>query len=251
MKKAFLILNFLMIPAAFAQNAATSLDFKPDVHLFQNFLFDSPVARSSYIEAGASYADFEHANSFDLEVQGGFPINDKIEVGGYLSFDNTDPDGGAKSESGLSDLTVVGRYLIKSGPTQISAGGMLTLPVGDKDLGYDNFNFGGFGALRHAVAKDLVLTAQASLDFIEIATGGNSTDRKTSFSIGGGAIYAVNSQLHVIGEARLRTKTDQFLISGGADYALKDKSRIRGGLGFGLDDGSPDFIISGSYLVAF
>lgn len=250
MKKAFLFINLIIAQTVYAEGTAPVQDLKQDVHLFQNFLNDSPIAKSPYIEAAAGYSDYDNANAFDLGVHGGFQINNKIEILGAVGFVNLDPDGNAKSESGLTDFTVLGKYQIQSGTTQISAGGFITLPTGKDELGEGNTDFGGFASLRHPVSDSVVLSGEIGLDFIEVNKG-NGKDREASFNVGGGAVIAVNSAMHVVTEAVIKTETDEFMLSGGVDYALKDKSRVRAAIGLGLDDGSADFALNVGYLINF
>ena len=253
MKYCFMILVVVLsILPLLAQDAV-----KSDVHLFQTFLRDAPISSSGYGEAGFVYGDYDYASTWGLGVQGGYPINPKIELGAQWGFVNFSPENG-DGESGISDLTVAGRYLIIPDKFNLSAGAYLTLPIGSEDVGQGNLDFGAFGALRYPLNNGMVITGILGLDFIETTTMEydpdtfemeENTDYENSILIGGGAIYPINEQFHAIGELNFHTEGDYALLSGGVDYSLAGGSRIRGGLGFGLDDGAPDFMLMASFLL--
>ena len=243
----FLLLSIVVLLGSQMVNAQDAV--LSDVHLFQTFLRDAPISKNIYAEGGLSYSDFDNASIFGIALQGGFPINPKIEIGANWGFLNFSPENG-DGESGLSDLTVSGRYLIMPEKTNIAAGAFITLPVGKEEIGQSTTDFGAFGALRHPLNNGMVITGVIGLDFLEIKTGDDS-DRETSLLVGGGLIYPATDQLHILGEFNLQTEGDFAMISGGVDYRLKMGSKIRGMLGLGLDDGAPDFMIMGSFLHFF
>ena len=153
--------------------------------------------------------------------------------------------------SGISDILIAGRYNLKPDETKISAGGFITLPIGEEKVGQSNLNFGAFGALRHPLESGMVITGTLGIDFSEVPKrGGDDSDYETSLNIGGGVIYPHSDQLSIIGEIGLRTEGDFFLLSGGVDYNITS-GRVRGALGVGLDDGAPDVMLLGSYLFQF
>ncbi|UCF63283.1 MAG: transporter [bacterium] len=239
--KMFLILlmTLVLCQILWAQDAV-----KSDVHLFQTFLRDAPISSSGYGEFGVAYLNYDFLNQTSLGLQGGYPINEKIEIDVGLGFLFMNPDF-ADNQSGLSDIAVTGRYLIVEDNKNLSAGGYLTLPVGSNDLwGQNRFNFGAFAAIRQPLNEKFVFTGVLGLDFLEI---GN--DHEAAILINIGTIYAMNEKLHLVGELKFQSRVDYVLLSGGADYSLNEKGRIRGALGFGLDDGAPDFMIMGSYML--
>lgn len=248
----FILLILISILPLVAQDAV-----KTDVHLFQTFLRDATISSRGYGEAGFNYSDYDYASSWGIGVQGGYPINPKLEVGAQWGFVNFSPEVG-DGQSGISDLTVVGRYLLIPEKFNLSAGGYLTLPIGSEDVGQGRLNFGAFGALRYPLTNGMVITGVLGLDFIETTTYEfnqntfeleEKTEHESSILIGGGAIYPINDQFHVIGELNFHTKGDYALLSGGVDYSLSGGSRVRGGLGFGLDDGAPDLMLMASFLM--
>lgn len=233
-------------------------DNMDNVHLFQSYFYDAPIAKAGYGQGGLMFANSDYANSFSLGVMGGYPINEKIEVGTQLHFLNISPDKG-DSQSGISDLGVYGRYNVFSqDKTNISAGAMLTLPIGSEDVLQGNLNFGGFGAIRHTLSNDMVLVGTLGLMFFEkteyeFNPNTFQSEKKTSYdsylNIGAGLVYAVNNQLNIVGELTIQSEGDYMLLSGGGDYVLGN-GRLRGELGIGLDDGAPDILLMGGYSIS-
>lgn len=229
------------------------------VHLFQSYFFDAPVAGSGYGEGGLMYSSYEYLNTLGLGVQGGYPINDKIEVGTQLLYLNYSPDKG-DGQSGISDLGVYGRYNIyNQNQTNFSAGGMITLPIGSEDVGQGHLNFGFYGAVRQLLSNGMTLTGTLGLIFYETKTvdfnpNTFKMEEKTShdsyLNLGAGVIYPINEQLNAVGELSFHSEGDYMMLTGGADYLL-GSGRLRGALGLGLDDGAPDFMLMGSYSIGF
>ncbi len=232
------LFNLALLQFAFGQRANND-----NVRLFQTFFQDAAVAQQPFGEASFGYADFGPANSVDLGVDAGFPVSPQFEVGVGLHFININPDFG-DGNSGITDLPVFGKFHLPSrNGTQLSAGGFITLPIGSEDIGGGDFDFGGFGALRHPLSSNTVLTGTAGLNFLEF--GG---DREVSLLIGGGLIYEMNPDLNFIGELNIQTKTDGGLITGGIDYESGLNNHFRAVLGIGVDSGSPDFLLRASFL---
>lgn len=242
MKLLSLFIGLLLIFSVSLFGQSSKLD---EIHLFQTFLKDAPISKTPYGEAGIQFASSEIVNTFGFGIQGGYPINREIEIDANLGFSSISPDIG-DSQSGLTDLTVTGRYNIMPKKTNISVGGMITLPIGSEDIGQSNFNFGAFGALRHPIERNMILTGTFGLDFIEIID-----DHEASLLLGGGLIYNVDRNLNLIGELNIQTKIDYAFFSGGINYELPIGSFVRGSLGVGLNDGAPDFAILASFFHFF
>lgn len=257
----------IIITPAFAQKkvikkktttSATSSSTN-STHLFQSYFFDAPVASSGYGEGGLMYSSYDKLNTFGLGVQGGYPINDKIEVGTQLFYLNYSPEQG-DGQSGITDLGVYGRYNIyNQKQTNFSAGGLVTLPIGSEDIGQGNLNFGFYGAVRQLLSNGMALTGTLGLIFyetkdFEFNPNTFELEEKTShdsyLNLGAGVIYPINNQLNFIGELNFHSEGDYMMLSGGADYSLSS-GRLRGALGLGLDDGAPDFMLMGSYSISF
>ena len=249
----FVAVMLIVALPVFGQN---NLD---NIRLFQSFFYDAPIAQTGYVEGGLQFADYDYVSSFGIGGQGGYPINEKIEVGASLQFLNWSPEQG-DGQSGISDLGAYGRYnIMNNGQTNFSAGAMATLPIGSEDVGQGNLNFGAFGAVRHALDNGMVIVGNAGLFFYEateyeVNLTTYELEEKTSYenylNVSGGVIYPVNDMLNVVGELTFRSEGDYMLLSGGGDYVM-GSGRVRGALGIGLDDGAPDLMIMGGYVIAF
>jgi len=246
-----LLLLFVALPIQ-AQDSVAK------VHLFQSYFFDAPIATAGYGEGGLSFASYEKWNTLGLGIQGGYPINEKIELQSELRYLNWSPDKG-DGQSGISDLGVYGRYNVyDEKQTNIAAGGMITLPIGSEDVGQGNLNFGAFGAVRHALNEQTALLGTIGLIFFEktefeFNPNTFQLEEKTSYDnylkIGLGGVYSVNPQLNLVGELNIHSEGDYMMLSGGADYILGG-GRLRGALGLGLDDGAPDIMLVGGYSIS-
>ncbi|MCL4707124.1 transporter [bacterium] len=226
-------------------------DKAEDVNLFQTFFQDATITKTPFGEGLFQFSDYDNASSIDLAVQAGLPITPQFQLSGGLGFRNISIDVPAgvnidNSSSGITDMLISGRYNVVQGPTPITIGGLITLPIGSEDIGESSFDFSGFGSLRHALQGGVVLTSTVALEFIE--TGPN---RDTSLLLAGGVIYPTQNNLNLIGELNIRTEGDYILLSGGVDYLLSSGGRLRGGLGLGLDDGAPNFQLRAGYLLGF
>jgi hypothetical protein len=234
-----------------------------NVHLFQNFFQDAVVASNPYGEAGLAYGSFDKVSTLIIGAQGGYPVNNQVEIGVGLHYMNWSPEGG-DSQGGLTDPIVTARYLLKPGLTQFSVGGYATLPVGSEDIGQGTLDFGLYGAVRHKL-EAFTLTGTIGLDFVEVKTyegghfdmdtfeyieGEEKTDHESSLVLGVGGIYPLDKTLSLVGELVMKTEVDYMMLSAGADY-LMGNGRLRGALGLGLDDGAPDLTVMASYLLSF
>ncbi len=279
-KLAMLLVVLIAMCPAFAQKAKTTAKpaAKPassaltDVHLFQSFFHDAPVAKSPFVQPTFGYASYDGWSNMNIGAMGGIPAGKKFDIGAELYFANMKPEKG-DGESGLTDLDVYGKYNFKQDKKQIFSGGAsISLPIGKEELGYGAMNFGFFGAYRTLLNSGMVITANAGLDFIEVAGGGDvdaddlddfdwddfakvsakdddDTEHETCFRIGGGLIYPLNKTTSIVGEMLMITEVEYMMLSGGVDHVLSNGARVRGALGLGLDDGAPDFMIMAGYFL--
>lgn len=248
MMRRFLCVVFML---GFSFNMAQAQDKAEEVNLFQTFFQDATIAKTPFGEGLFQFSDYDYGSSIDLAVLAGLPISPQFQMSGGLGFRNISRDVPAGlnidgSSSGITDLLVSGRYNVVQGPTPITVGGLITLPIGSEDIGESSFDFSGFGSLRHALQGGVVITSTVALEFIE--TGPN---RDTSLLLAGGVIYPGANNLNWIGELNIRTEGNYILLSGGVDYLLASGGRLRGGLGLGLDDGAPNFQLRAGYLLGF
>lgn len=229
MKRLFaLALLLLLFPGlARAQSAPT----------FQNFFLEGSQQHTVYGDLGLTFADYNFANFLFFGGQIGFPLGYNFELGITLNFLNVDPEFGNNS-SGLTDPTVVGRYLVQEGETDISVGAGLTLPLGEEEVGGgDGVDLNIFGALRHYLNASLAISGVLGIDFVEDF----DEDYDASLRLGGGVIYQTNNpDLQLIGELLILSEGDFSILSFGVDYRVGNASRLRPALALGLDDGAPD-----------
>ncbi|MBN1465617.1 transporter [candidate division KSB1 bacterium] len=243
-------------------------DRTDDVHLFQSFYRDATIASNPYGEAFANYGSYEYGSAFAMGVQGGFGVTPALELNGNLGYSSFSPEHG-DGVSGLTDLTVAGRYLLHDDDgLRIAAGGLLTAPIGAEEAGYGKLNFGAFGATRYTLPNAMVITGTIGLDFYETITYTDysfdfvngeysfvepeeKTEYKNSLVLAGGLIYPQSDQLAIIGEILFKTDVDYGMLSAGVDYRLQANGHVRGAVGFGLDDGAPDLLLMLGYLMSF
>lgn len=215
------------------------------VRLFQSYFFDAPITKVIYGDFGLSYGSGDDVSLTFIGAQGGYPLNEKIEIQAQLGYISWKPDGG-DGQSGLSDLDLYGRYFLSdNGKTRISAGGHLSLPIGSEDVGQSAMDIGGFGAVRHKLDSGMIITGTAALISLEWGD-----DREMSIRLGGGAIYPYSKEMAFVGELVMQTEIEFTMLSAGVDY-LMGNGRLRGALGLGLDDGAPDIQIMATYGLNF
>lgn len=233
-------LLFIGFGTSHAQNAT-----KDDVRLFQSFFRDAPIAASPYVEGLAEYSNVLLGSELKTGVQGGIAVTPEIEVTTGLYYLNFYPDN-FSNEYGIMDIPVYGRYSFLNEETKISGGAYVTLPVGSEALGQENTDYGVFGAIRHPASEEVVVTGTLGIDFLE--TG---LEREASLNLGAGVIYTTSELMNLIGELRIQSDIDYSALSGGIDYKLNNLGRFRANLLLGLDDGAPDYALSGSLLIIF
>lgn len=238
-----LYLTLLLLASAFlnlnAQNSTMD-----DVHLFQSYFRDAPIANDIYGEAVFNYSDFDFNQRMTFGAQGGYGLRDNIEIAAgiyYRSIDFGEPG----TESAIADLPVYGRYNFVDGETKFSGGAYVTLPVGDEIIGEGDLDFGIFGAVRHPASEQVVLTGTLGIDFLE--TG---IDREASLYLGAGVIYAASEQTSIVSELSIQSDIDYSALSSGLDYKLGDYLRFRAALLLGVDDAAPDYGVTGSLLLS-
>ncbi|MDM7927019.1 MAG: hypothetical protein QUS35_13515 [bacterium] len=232
--------------AAKSTPAVSSSSTLNDVRLFQSFFEDAPIAKTDYVQPSFSYSDYDAMSVMTIGAMGGHPFSPKMDLGGELHYASYSWDmDGVDGESGITDLGLFGRYNLKSEKGQVvSVGAQLTLPIGSEDIGQGNMNFGGFGAYRKALSGGMVVTATAGLYFYEVGD-----DRENFLRLGGGLIKQMNKKTNLVGEFVMKTEFDYMMLSGGVDYAMSNGAKLRGGLGLGLDDGTPDMMLYAGYFM--
>lgn len=253
-KYKYLFFIFVVI-SFFGKPVSAQFSTKDDVHLFQAFFRDATSSTEPYGAGAVSYLDYEGAGIFDIGAQGGWGITPNFELSAglfYRSINRDEPKGGFfvdenNDDSGIADLPVFGRYIfVNERQTKFAGGAFITLPIGSEDIGEGNANFGFFGAVRHALNRQVVLTGSLGLDFLEIGE-----DRETSLNLTAGAIITAAEKLNIIPELTIQSETDYMALSGSADYQISSNAHLKGAILLGVDDGAPDFGITGGVLFYF
>ena len=226
------------------------------IHLFASFPFDTPISERPYIQGGFGYGkdnlgDNTDASAFGFGARGGYPINDKWEIVSQIGYVSAKVDWGTgdQSESGISDLHVIGRYHISnSGPTSFAVGPFITVPIGSEDILQGNLNIGGYGAVRHSLDSGLTFTGNVGLESYEVP----GVDREIGFNLSAGAIYPASDNLAVIAEFVLRKRDEMSLtwLSGGINFQT-GPGALLAVIGLGLNDDSIDLIFAGGYEFPF
>ncbi len=228
---------------------ASRLQAFDHVQLLENFFIDATRNDSFYGEPYFLFADAGAGSAIGIAGRAGLPITPDFQLGGEFGFASVDPDQG-DGESGITDFRLAGRYNFRTtSDTQIAAGGFVTLPLGSEDIGEGNTDVGAFGAVRHPVSEKVALVGSAGLYLIETPTGPDDSERDASLALGGGAVFQTSARLHWLAELTIQTEGDIALLSGGADYRLAAGGHLRGQLGLGLGDGSPDVQLRVGYLL--
>jgi hypothetical protein len=244
MTRSLALLVCAVITAAALAPAPAGAQAFDDVQLLENFFIDATRNGSFYGEPQFLFADNDFGSLIAIGGRAGLPLGENFQLGGEFAFANVDPDQG-DGESGLTDMRVAGRYNFATrGDLQVAAGGFITLPIGSEDIGEGNTDIGGFGAVRYPVSDGVVLVGSGGLYFVEAGD-----DRDVSLALGGGAIFETSRELHWLAELTIQTEGDIALLSGGADYRLAAGGHLRGQLGLGLGDGSPDLQLRVGYLL--
>lgn len=247
----------------------------PEVRLFQSFFSDARITGTPFWGGGLSIRSFDGGNGVGLDAIGGYTLTPQIEIQAQLGFLRSSPDQG-ESSSGFTDLFVSGQYLfddvrLNAGGDilDLAAGGYIDLPAGKAALGGNTLDFGMYGAARYPMNERFTLTGNLGLNFVETieqgigligfcpgfyfgycATPRSELGRRTSVSIGAGALYQADDDVYVVGEFRGETEFDYAALSGGVDYGTTF-GHLRGALAVGLADGAPDVSLVAQILRAF
>jgi hypothetical protein len=181
-----------------------------------------------------------------------------LDVGVLTGFMSLDPEQG-DGESGLMDVEVIGKYRFMDAPTKLAAGAVISLPVGKKELMQGGFDIEFFGATRYeletiSLEGHFGFRINGGIDreysYTDPFTGQTTTqeveiDGELSIKLGGGVLFAATPQLTVLGELTIETARfdggdEDMRLTPGVDFRLNPNFGLRGGLGLGLGDGSPD-----------
>ena len=258
-----------------------------DSRLLQHPEWDGAVVSSPLLSTDLRYQDWdEKGTDFMLSPLFAMPVPmlEQLEMGLRFYLLYWDPDSGAYDDGfGMGDVDFWLKYLIlQTSNLETSAGLLVTLPLGDDSIGLPvasgEFNFELFGGLRYhlnetwAVIAHVGFRKNADMD-VEFKDGGSDKwEGENQYQLSGGVIYQVSPKLSVNGEFSYASNPystytrqslgrwsaytknddqDDIRLTGGAEYAILDDVSIKGGIGLGLDDFSPDFDIILGFTYGF
>lgn len=227
---------------------------------FLSFAQDAAIARSQWWEGDVVVVDASPVDAFLVRGIVAFQPWQHIEIGGRVGFGSSDGPSGFPDGTGATDLDVWGKYHWNpgSGPTEIAAGALVTVPTGDNTagLGRDAFDIEAFGSVRYS-AKKLIYAGNAGVRLNgDGEIGGVSFSGKTQGWLAGGVIVPMSSEVSLIGELSLRSESidrgeSDHRILGGIDWKPFQRGMLRGAVAAGLSDGAPDFEITVGYAATF
>ncbi|NIM01754.1 MAG: hypothetical protein GTN89_13210 [Acidobacteria bacterium] len=242
-------------PSAVVQN------FPGSDRLFRSFVEDTAITERYRLEAQVRREEGDSIDRGLLSVIGSaqFESIPNVEFGARLSAVGVNTTSGSGGD-GMGDTDLWAKYSL--GPTsdnrhELAFGVAATIPTGsDADgAGYDSTASRMFVAGRREVPWG-VLTGNLNVTFNgDGRIFGLGLSGQTSLGVNVGVIAPVSYRLAVIGEAgfqgeRFSGFDDETVVLGGVNLLLKDGS-LRGAVGLGLSDGSPDVEIILGYSIPF
>jgi hypothetical protein len=229
--------------------------------LYINFIEDAMVVDEQWWEGWLQYDDADVVKRTILFGRAAFQPWDDVEIGASIGFGNTDNSNGFNEGTGATDLNLWGKYFwnLDNDRTELTAGGIVTIPSGDDSvgLGFDSWALKGFGAVRYRL-KPAVITGTVGLQF---NSSGRTLDEPTmdgeiAYSLGVGVIAPWSESFSWVGELSWKSerfdgaKNDAQLL-GGINLRLSSRGLLRPALAFGLQDGASDLSILVGYAYSF
>jgi hypothetical protein len=242
-------------PSAVVQN------FPGSDRLFRSFVEDTAITERFRLETQFQRLEGDSVDRGLMNLIGSaqFGSIPDVEFGARLSLVGTNTDFGSGGD-GFGDTDLWAKYVM--GPTsdnrhELAFGAGVTMPTGsDSDgAGFDSTASKLFVAARREISWG-VLTGNLRLSFNgDGEIFGLGLSGQTTFGLNVGVIAPVSYRVTVIGEAgyqgeRFEGVDDEAVVLGGVNVLLKEGS-LRGAVGFGLSDGSPDVEITVGYAFPF
>ena len=244
-------------PASGTQKAAPAFADR----LFLAFAQDAALVPSQWWEGRVEYADGKDNAPNVWLVRGVFafhPIK-SLEVGGNVGFGHASSSVGPGG-TGATDLDVCGKWVFAdvSSNLDLTAGLLISVPTGDDTagLGYNAFGSQIFGGLRYRM-RDVVIGGQVGVRY-----NGNGKFQgidhsgKTSFALGGSAIFPLANQVAIVAEAQFESDrfedidaSTQLLV--GVNWRAFGRGMLRGAVSGGLTGGAPNFRVILGYAYSF
>ncbi len=253
-----LILLAVSAPLTLAQPASSGPNLGEN-RLYLAFIEDTAIATEQWWEGRVEFADGDSVESTIFRGVAAFQPWIDVEIGGTVGFGSSDLPAGADG-SGATDLDLWGKYYLGGGSRAVfSVGGVVTVPTGDESAGLGLEAFGGsaFGAVRYKL-KPAILTGTLGIQFNGDGRtfDGVKRDGETAGMVGIGAIVPLSESFSVIGELYYHGKRLEGLKNEaeglfGMNWRVGGRGTIRAAVGFGLEDGSPDWTATAGYAAQF
>ncbi len=265
-----LLIDLLVCGASQAQTTQPAARNKitGENRLFMRFIEDAAIVPSYWLEGQGIYLgnqpaflenDGSGSESGTLRVGPVFALNvaEDFEFGARIGLVRRDPEGGG-SDTGLTDLDLWGKFSVVSDPVKVSLGLLLSAPTGDEDkfLGTGETDVEFFAGIRKDF-RHLSLAGNAGLRINQDPGFGDlDLEGKNSILIGGAALFPATEKLTLTAEWALETERYEGLdndsrLLGGFEFKPGEGMMIRGALGGGLSNGSPDIHLQGSVVWLF
>lgn len=247
-----------------ASAAGASKSAATDDRLFDSFAEDAVIVPNQWWEGSLSFANYDNRN-VDIDVTAlmltaALKPLDRLEVGGRVGFASASASGSDPDGSGATDLDLWGKWHLGAagGRADFVLGGLATVPTGDNTagLGYDAFNFEGFGAMRYRL-PEAIFTVHFGLRMNgDGEIQGHSLDGKTSALLGVGAIYPLSSQVGLVGEINMESERwknadSNSSILAGVNWRPWNRGILRAAVALGLSDAMPDARLIVGYAYSF
>jgi hypothetical protein len=222
--------------------------------LFLAFAQDAAIVQSQWWEGQLEFADGSSGIPVDVLLGRGVvafrPVK-SLEVGGRVGFGQSSASGTAPDGTGATDLT---------------AGLLCTVPTGDDTagLGFNAFSTQAFGGVRFRM-ENVVIGGHVGFRFNgDGKFQGVDLHGKTSFELGGSALFPLANQVSFVGEIQYETARFESPFPGsslgsdaaaqvlaGVNWTAFPRGTFRAAIGGGLTDGSPDFRVILGYAFHF
>ncbi len=258
LRGALLVLAIGFSGAAWAAGAATPTSGED--RLFQSFAEDATIVPNQWWEGSLEFTSYERLDVTALMATAAFKPVERLEVGGRVGFGNSSADGGSDDGSGATDLDVWGKYHLGAagGRAEFALGGLVTVPTGDDTagLGYNAFNFEGFGAVRYRL-PEAILTGHFGFRMNgDGHSQADDLDGRISTLFGVGLIFPLSDQVSLVGEAnveseRWRDSDSDFRLLAGVNWRPLNRGIVRAAVTAGLTDGAPDGRLTIGYAYTF
>jgi hypothetical protein len=239
--------------------------------LFLAFAQDAAIVQSQWWEGQLEFADGSSGIPVDVLLGRGVvafrPVK-SLEVGGRVGFGQSSASGTAPDGTGATDLDVYGKRVFSNAleNTDFTAGLLCTVPTGDDTagLGFNAFSTQAFGGVRFRM-ENVVIGGHVGFRFNgDGKFQGVDLHGKTSFELGGSALFPLANQVSFVGEIQYETARFESPFPGsslgsdaaaqvlaGVNWTAFPRGTFRAAIGGGLTDGSPDFRVILGYAFHF